>query len=397
MFRLVPIVLLPAALILGVRHANAADNSSVGFNETWVSGYYGYLGNTCTDCPTNNFSASLSTISQIMSGVVQQHVETFRDILPISLIENSGSASNYTNILPIAELYSSLGIKLVLSFGLPIPASMSVTGSTELIMPTSDSSWSQLKDSLAYAIGSFLVAMWNDPSISRGWMSTHVFVEGFNEFDSLLTLQGLTSYSTPQRAADLENGIAFVMNEYGVSVQYAMPSVSGSYSGYPAGVDPRAQYVADYYTANGTGLPNVHIYVPVESPNTTTSDIIDALSSEVAVVSASIPSSYQGQMILGETGNADATPPDCPAADGSSYTTAIPSDERVDEYSGIASNPTILSDVGLLTFWRLMKLQPSQVYPNGITPPACEPFYGVVDDDGTYEEVGTNLFTYLQQ
>lgn len=371
--------------------ASAADKNHVGFNEEWVTSYLIEQGKSCSDCPTNNVPLSFDAINNIIYDLAtNRHVGAFREIIPVSLIVPTSSTNNYSQIIQLLSIYSGYNLHLTIALGLPLPPYMTQTGSDFTVMPDSGSSWTTLKNSLAYAIGGLVDAMYQSGTISRQWMATNLTIEGFNEFDSLEDPTGSTAQSTPQRAADLEDGIATVIGSYdNIGTTYAMPSVSGAYSGYAAGIDARSQYVADYYTSGGIGAPNVHIYAPNDNPSTTYAEELNGVRGEVENIVAKVPASYSGQLILGETGNADATPPGCPVNNGT-YGISIDPAQRAIEYEAFASDEYLIANTATLLFWRLMELNPAD-FPSG-----CEAFYGVLDYSSvSYNSVGTNLFNYL--
>ena len=380
--------------------AHATGKYNIGFNEDFAAGYSQYLNGTCTGCPGNSFSASYSDIANLIYDLIQnQHVGAFREIIPIALLEpSSGQFPNNTNIMDVLAIYSAYNLNLTLSFGVAVlPSWMSVNGNTVDIMPDDNASFTTLETSIAGAEAYLLNAMWNNPNISRSWMSTRLYVEGANEFDAIEDISGTTAYSTPARAASLTQVIQNDLNHYGVSTQQTSPSIVGNYSGYKGTVaDPRTQYIADYYAAGGQGFPNFHVYAPTMSPNTTYQEIVNAVSGEMTNLNNYLPTTFKGKIFLTETGNAATESPYCPAPNGTSYGPSISPSQRAYEYSGIASDPGVNANVVMLNFWRLMRLPPSQEEQL----PACEGTYGVAPYDSSdgsyYDEVGLNLFSYLQ-
>lgn len=378
----------------------ATGKYNIGFNEDFAAGYSQYLHGTCAGCPGNSFSASYSDISNLIYDLIaNQHVGSFREIIPLTLLEpTQGQFPNNSDLISILSIYSAYNLNLTLSFGLSIPPWMSVNGSTFQIMPHDGPSYTTLMTNIAQAEASFLNALWNNPNINRTWIQTRVFVEGFNEFDSLADTSGSTSYATPSRAASLTSSIQYYINNYGVQTQQTSPSVVGVYSGYGSGVsDPRGQYMKDYYAAGGQGYPNFHVYAPSKDPNTTYQAVVNAVSGEIVNLNNYLPTTFRGKMFLSETGSGAIDNVYCPAPNGTTYTAGIQPTQRANEYSGIASDANINSNVVMLTFWRLMRLPPQQE--QGLPP--CEGTFGVAPyntSDGTYyNSVGQNLFSYLKK
>jgi len=298
----------------------------------------------------------------------------------MALIQPLQGSTDYTDIISIISIYSNYNLNLVLSIGLPLPSWMTVTGSDYLIMPFDDGSWDILRQSLASATFSLINALWNSPAVSRQWMASHFYIEGFSEFDALLNVNWSTSSSTPVRAAFLQNSIQYLLDYYGLPINTLMPSVIGNYNG-------RAQFISDYYAYGGSGLPNVHIY----NSSSTYNDSVNSIRSEVSAIAQVLPSSRQGQLVIGETGHSDITPPYCPAGSAG----AMDPGQRAYEYAAIAEDSYINANAGVILFWRLMDFDPQQTQNLS---PNCEPFFGVVPVGGPYyNNVGLNLFSYLKQ
>jgi hypothetical protein len=366
----------------------AADKWSIGFNEPFISGYMKSKGHWCAECPTNTYQADATLInSRILDLASQRHVGAFREIIPLAALRPSSTTNHYDDAIDIISIYSNYNLKLTLTFGLPIPLWMSPTGSTWTPMPASDQEWATLKNALSLEMGNLVQVLWNSPRVNRTWMKTHLFIEGFNEFDSLQNTSGSTANASPARAADLQNGIQWYLNLYGTSVQTLMPSVVGAYTGYGTGVaDSQAQYIADYYQLYGTGLPNAHIYVRNDFEFQGYADLVNKLRSRVLSIDQALPTALKGKLVIGETGAADRVPPNCTAqSPGGSLDIA----QRDSYYAAIAFDSEINSRAGMILFWRLMNLPANQL-------PSCEAYFGVVHDDNSgYKAVGLNLFNYL--
>jgi len=368
--------------------AHAASKWDIGFNEPFVAGYMQQVGQ-CEQCPTNSYPANPSMVaSRLLDLVGTQHVGVYREIIPLRALRPTSTTNRYETAIDILSIYSNYNANLVITFGLPIPDWMSQTGSRDQIMPVDDASWTVLKNSLSQETGDFVRALWNSPRINRTWLQERVYFEGFNEFDSLLTVQNTRDHASPQRAADLQNGIQTVLNSYGLPVHTLMPSVVGVYAGYST-QPPNliAKYMSDYYAAGGTGLPNAHIYVNANASQGA-SFMLAGLRAQVVAISNALPASMKGQLYIGETGAADRLAPYC-TADSQASTLDIA--ERDGYYASVAMDPTIASRTHTILFWRLMNLPIAQL-------PQCDALYGVVHDDNSgYKGVGTNLFNYLKQ
>ena len=204
---------------------HAADKWDIGFNEPFVAGYMQLI-NQCEQCPTNSYPASAAMMAARVGDLAgNHHVGIYREIIPVQALRPSPGVNRYDTAIDILSVYSNYNVNLVITFGLPIPAWMSVTGDRGLVMPESDTDWTTLKNTLSWEMGNFVKALWDSPRINKTWLQERVYIEGFNEFDSLLTLSNQRNRASPQRAADLQNGIQTVLNYYGIPVKTSMPSV----------------------------------------------------------------------------------------------------------------------------------------------------------------------------
>lgn len=372
---------------------HAADKWDIGFNEPFVAGYMQLI-NQCEQCPTNSYPASAAMMAARVGDLAgNHHVGIYREIIPVQALRPSPGVNRYDTAIDILSVYSNYNVNLVITFGLPIPAWMSVTGDRGLVMPESDTDWTTLKNTLSWEMGNFVKALWDSPRINKTWLQERVYIEGFNEFDSLLTLSNQRNRASPQRAADLQNGIQTVLNYYGIPVKTSMPSVVGVYAGYvPTPTNIQAQYMADYYAAGGTGVPNAHIYVRNDNAGQGYVDLLGKLRLQVQAINAWLPTSQRGRLIIGETGAADRLAPYCTSASAGA---TLDIAQRDQYYAAVAADPTINAQVDKILFWRMMNLPVAQVTQAQID--GCEAFYGVVNDDNSsYKNIGLNLFNYLE-
>jgi hypothetical protein len=120
-----------------------------------------------------------------------------------------------------------------------------------------------------------------------------------------------------------------------------------------------SQYLAEYYTAGGGGLPNIHVYPKIsEKPaDQATSEMI----STVQAVRASLPPSLQEHFVLGETGL-----PRRPCIGG------VDSETRKRLYTSILQS--LAAGTQILDFWRLFDLKPTSSLPAD----NCENYFGVL-------------------
>ncbi|ALN64841.1 hypothetical protein GLA29479_3990 [Lysobacter antibioticus] len=385
----------------------AADKWSIGFNEPYIAQYLMERGFDCKEtiggsvvdvpCNTNMRPVSFDRISRRLFDLAdKQHVGAFREIIPVSLLHpERTNTDRYSYVADVVNLYEDYNLHLILTFGTPVPNWMS-GGSHFAPMPESDTTWTQLKNNLSWEMGGLVNYLANDPRISREWLRTRLYVEGFNEFDSVAGVRPdgsvSTVFSTPERAADLQGGINFVLNHYGVVTNQTTPSITGAHETFlnNAGGDwsiSARNYMGAYYAVGGGGYPNVHLYRSGGSPPTA-DKMLSALRAGIVEVGKFVPTAYRGKMLLGEVGSFDLTSFCSPPQPH----VGLPIAERDSLYRKIAADPTIGNATHMITFWRLMNL------PMGSVPGhPCEPTYGVVhDDDSGYKQVGLELFDYLK-
>lgn len=356
---------------------------NVGFNETIIDGYIKYRENLPPDPASNIPARSLATFNGLLYDLTaNRHVGAHREILPMADIEPTYlSQANYPWIEDVIASYAAVNSTLILALGLPLPPWMSSI-STECIMPADPAAWQALKDAMGLSAGRLMQYLWNSQKISRNWLGSKFYLEGFNEFDNVFTLGCQDhSHSTPKRAADLQNGIQAVLNGSGIPIQTLMPSIVGANpSLYPGASSPgqaMGEFIQDYYNKYyGTGLPDIHYY----SQQTTASGYVSDVAGGVGVIASYLPARLQGQLVLGETGG-PAWASDCPNG-------LVPG-ERNPLLAAIASNSVIQSDVAILAFWRLMDLPAGYIA-------GCEAHYGSTTWDGSaYHGSALALFGFL--
>ena len=387
------------------QQAFAADKWHIGFNDPSIAGYQVSLGRPCVNCP-QNVTASLNSYSQIANRLLYLaqptqgqtaggHVGVFREIVPLGGIRPSANVNYYNDVIDIVSIYSAYNLQLVLTLGLPVPdwimanlPTMNVPRNTYFqVMPISDSDWVTLKNLLSWEMGNLIKALWDSPRIDRTWLTTQLFVEGFNEFDSLEDIStGGTPISrhqssTPSRAADLQNGIQWVLSYYGINVQTTMPSIVGVYPSLTM-----SQYIDSYYnTYNGSGLPNVHIYADTSLGNWNYKEQFFGTLSGVQAAVARRATSLAWQIIVSETGAAGRVNTYCTSSDLGSLDWW----NRNLLYADIASDPRA-ANISTLIFWRLSSLPDNSSL-------RCEAHYGIMDLGGNFTPTGNNVFYYLNQ
>lgn len=399
-------ILLCAMQSKAAQGGTPISNWAIGFNELWIQQYVQQQGLYCPNCPGIGQPRSLSAIDcRVLDLASNRHVGAFREIVPLYVIQPNQNFSDPTNaiyrqkILDVIRIYSGYNVKLILSFGQPLPRWMSPQFNQDgNWCPWPDKSdtatFATLKNNMSWAIGNFINYL-RQSGIPAAWIQNNLFVEGFNEFDDTKgrywdsataswQCKPDASDATPQRAASLQGGINYVLNYYGIQTHQTSPSVTGTWKGYslpPA--DNAGQYLLDYYNAGGGGYPQVHFY---------TEDVGYLRSLLYRVNTYYLPATWKYQMVLGEAGKPEYVPNLCclcpnPCDPNKENSCGILTSSRDWLYRDIAADPIIRSELYLLTFWRTMNLSAAN---------SCGAFHGVVHDNNSgYKDVGNNLFVYL--
>jgi hypothetical protein len=329
--------------------------------------------------PTNGSPRTLPDVTaRVYDLAANHHMGMYRDIVPVEMLAPTrGDQTYWPHMKKVLTVFKNYNLHLILSFGSPLPQWMAPSSGAPwsgwCIQPAADPDWEELKNDLAWTIGGFAATMANDPDFAA-WAQDHLYIEGFNEFDGVGTSQAdgtCTPWSgSAGRAADLQNGIAYVLDHYGAKVQTLMPSAVGG----------NAQWVADYYAAGGSGLPNVHLYFP---PGSTVQQALSFFEGKMAGFDQVVPPSMQNRIYLGEIGVAEAVG-GCSAADASAMDDA----DQQALIQGVVTDPVVENATEAVVFWRLYDLPPTASGGN-----ACENQFGITDIAGTtYDGAGTALF-----
>jgi hypothetical protein len=417
--------------------ASAADKYSVGLNTQLIQEYYWSLtgtnckANSISSCPGNAQPLSLDQISGVIYDLAaNQHVTTFREIVPFELLAPDGTndptgapmspdstdITYYSKYLdPVIKIFEKYNVHLILAIGDPVPdwaAPWAVQANGNqygCFLPTTNTvDFNTFKNNLSWSVGNYLNHLQTLGVTERGrlafrtWMSGTnsggLWIEGWNEWTNNYNYEPITNCTaetpintgaTPQRAALLEGGIWYVANYYNVTVKYAAPSIAtdgvGAANWYESKPNSPYEY-GGYYYNGGVGAPNVHLYGP--SNVQSWSAAVSYFDSELPSLINVLPSPYNTQIIVGEigypvavAGNGCTGPGSMDPADWAAYNSEIA--QQV-----IGGNPQITSAVQLLAFWRL-----DQYAQTG-----CQATFGVVAPPGqlpTYNSAGSNLFQAL--
>jgi hypothetical protein len=417
--------LLPFVVISLSNAVRAADSHSVGLNTLFIQEYYWSVkGANCTayqsavnagaGCPSNAAPHMLSQISAIIRNLtVNQHLTTFREIVPFEILSPNGSndptgiaepadTTNYSIMDKVISLFKTYNVHLILAVGNPIPnwaAPWAVPKGNAygcFVPPASDTTDADtFQNNLSWSVGNYINHL--QAPVARGglglgtWMSGTqsggVWVEGFNEWNTNTVYNTPapsactdTSGATPQRAALLEKGISRVLSQYySVTAKLAAPSVVSPINGL-------SNWYRNYYAVAGAiGAPNVHIYGNGTPNAGSAAAAISYDQAQLNALIASLPSPYNTQIILGETGFGNALHGCVGSASMDPMDWGLYNVLATAMVTGL--DPPVTAAVQLMAVWRL-----DQLSANG----SCENTYGVVSSDfSTYQPAGVNMFKYL--
>ena len=170
-------------LLLVAAVCPAANTDGVGLNTQLIQEYYWYLNGNCTayqsqlnagaGCPSNAMGHSLDQISRIIQDlVVNQHVTTFREVVPLALMSPAGTndptgaamatdATNYALMDAILGLFKTHGVHLILALGDPVPNwavpwAVPYGNRYGCFLPSSATDFQTFKNNLSWTVGNYL-------------------------------------------------------------------------------------------------------------------------------------------------------------------------------------------------------------------------------------------------
>lgn len=279
-----------------------------GTNTMLISRYLNGKYGLCEGCPAHLQGLQMSEVGDSLSALSGSSLTQFREIVEMSrFFPMQGKLTNMDDLVAIVQLYQAQGATLMLSMGHPVPSwmnpefgsgEMSYDASNLCFLPTSDANWNQMKNNMSVAIGAMITALWNDPRLSQTWISEHLLIDPFNEFDSTTGGRDCNArFATGARAAALSGGIQYVLREHHIPVIVTMPS----------GATGNLQYFSDFYTSGGLGMANVHVYYSGTNGHASDStdlddDYIQRLKGFLSDVNQVIPAAFKNNIVLGEFG-----------------------------------------------------------------------------------------------
>lgn len=360
---------------------NGDPMTSLGFNETFITGYGLYNGYKCPEWngttinQCNNYlPVSLPTIRGYLDALVKMNIKVHREIVSV-LFYNDPNNFNY--IVTVLKEFQKRNMTLILANGFPIETQY--THNHILCLPRDQKKFQDLAYNIAGYTENLFKRLRQSNQLDESWLQNNIKIEPWNEFDA--TTGELEngecdsgsnySYGSPQKAAVLQQVMAYVFYLSGFSNEIIMPSIINTFSGKlssdPTSLEDKyAIYLNDYYAAGGKGRPNLHIY-PVSTDSE--SNAINVIPNVLARARLKVPNHLQNHFIVSETGL---------PLHSSSCTIGVNEDKRDRVYQGQITHPLINSSTDMLIYWRLARF--NSIAPDG-SQLGCESQLGVVRED----------------
>ena len=315
---------------------------AVGFNTfNYLFGYAQYQGYPTTSSYADNSAPySLSLITNNLDFLSQHGITNMREIVPELAMEDTSIF--YPAAASVMSAYQKDNFTLLLALGRPTVGQDLSNNRINCMTAVTDADWQTESNRLATTLVNFMKYLKTQPNINQTWLQSHVIIEPYNEFDSLLqTVNGQCAnsfgFGTPQRAAVLQKAIASAFAQNGITNSVTMPSLATGNFG---------PFISAYYQAGGGGQPNIHTYYSVTDPAT-----IESLTQGyIDEAAANAPSQYAGKLLLGEFGE--------PTQDA----TAALAVQR------IFANTDIIAKTSMRLWWDYMSPDSWAVSPANVTP-----------------------------
>ncbi len=276
------------------KNFSCAPHPAIGFNSfNYIFGYAQYMGYQTNSTYASNISPfSLTLIQNNLDFLSQHGVTAMRDIVPGVALQDT--TIFYPAAAAVFRAYQRDNFTVLVGFGHPI---LGQDPTTSCMTATTDAAWQTAANNNATLWVNLLKYLKQQPGIDPTWLSTHVIIEPYNEFDGLSNLvngacSGSYDFGTPKRAAVFQNAIATAFANNGITNEVVAPSIATGNFG---------PYLTAYYQAGGSGRPNIHTYL---SP-TTPADIVSKVQGFVDAAAAAAPAQYANKVILGEYGLVD--------------------------------------------------------------------------------------------
>ena len=321
---------------------------NVGFNETFLAGYAQIKGLTVPE--KNTPPITLATIQAYLASLAKNNVHAFRDVMDMSVMNDP---SFNQSAVEVVKAYQAQNFNVIFTYGGVNP--YAPAGSVyNCFIPGDDAIWDQMSTKMANSVAQFFAFLKTQPSIDQNWVSSHVLVEPWNEFDSVGVMNGtdcISGKGTPKHAAVLYNKYVAALAAKNVNVEVIAPSLAGVYFGALStssqGMPVFAGWLNDYYAQGGSGRPNVHIYYGGRGPLDGNS-VSNWVASTFANLFVGVPAKYNANAILGETGATVLGDGGCSATD------AMTDSEKGIAYSNLINDSRINTHASILSFWRLL-------------------------------------------
>jgi hypothetical protein len=379
LWKLGRVSLFSGVVLLSCTTGNApASAAKFGFNEEFITGLAYSQGFVCPTCAVNVPPIPFTTIMKILDQLASANLIAVREILPIALLEDERSSGWIAQLL---KQYMDRHMTVVLSLGLPMSSSLSVTGNGTFIIPT-DAPGNALWQTQSHRIADLLtkrlaaaVQQGVQPAALAAWMRDNLTIDPWNEFDSLggwcstcvNKVDRTFTAGTPERGKILADAIRDDMQTNHLNGNVSAPSIVNVYKRKLA---PYGNYIAarfnfgsfmawlsEYYRINGRGYPNIHLYYGARNVFQSPPDAdfilgnsFEGLETGLRDVKSVVPAQYKNAVLVTEAGFGQSSETCTPKRGG------ISSDLRANIYNQIVRSP-VLRSAKVFLFWRVLRLE----------------------------------------
>lgn len=228
---------------------------------------------------SNAVAYPMPVVTNNLSFLAGHGVHVAREIIPELALED---AAIFQAMLPVVQAYAANGFTLILALGRPASGEDLSNGQINCMIT---SQWPATATRWANALAAFITYLGAN-GVPTAWLASHLMIDPYNEFDSVLDDHCAAGWGTPQRAVQLSRALA------SLPATVLAPSLAtGNYG----------PYLMAFYAAGGHGCPNIHIYY------TATEDKLAFTQQLLADTAATAP---QCKVVLGEFGVATANATD---------------------------------------------------------------------------------------
>lgn len=354
------------AFQIGTKNARSDKTDAIqpgmnnfGFNEELISGYIQSSGAACLDCAGNSPPISLSVAHAWLHALASKGTTIMREIVPEKFVADPILTDRFETIL---KEYQDRHFTVIFTLAWPTSGNYGACYG----FGGSEGEFNLAVHDYSEAVAGLFTRLRGRGVLSSKWLANHVLIEPWNEFDGLCNFV----VGTPQKAARYHNAMEAAFRSAHLPNEVLPPSIVNSFNFTPPPTGTYhfwklVEYMKQYYTAGGTGRPNIHIYFDVNwsSDNAILTNLVE---NAVLNLNTIIPKQYQKRTIIGETGVVAQT------GNAVCDKQALPESRRADLYQRLISSGSLRENTDTFLFWRLFDLQ-------GTEGAGCDQFDGVTD------------------